>query len=89
MFTRLDLNRVHQQFLDAITDSADLGLTTGAERMLARVNETRAERGDEPARLSQVVALHELAAGGPEPGRAYALHCALLALDPAYAHATV
>jgi len=85
MFTRSDLKRVHQQLMEAIADLPDLGLMAGAEHMMASVNQIRAERGDGPARLSQVVALHEKTVSMPDPVRAYALQCALLALNPGHA----
>ncbi|TMR08905.1 hypothetical protein ETD86_45875 [Nonomuraea turkmeniaca] len=85
MFTRADLDYANQEMLAAIANSVSLRFITEADRMLALVNKIRTERNLEPAQLSQVVALHEKTANLPVPGRAYALQCALLALNPSHA----
>lgn len=84
MYNRKMLNDTHEKFQARLAEVDDLGTGAGAERMLALVDEVRAERGDPPALLHQVVRLHEITAPLPEPGRKYALKCAILALDPAY-----
>ncbi|MEU4234777.1 hypothetical protein AB0F17_61780 [Nonomuraea sp. NPDC026600] len=84
MFNRADLEDANQEMLAAIANSVSLRFITEADRMLTLVNKIRAERNLEPAQLSQVVALHEKTANQPAPGRAYALQCALLALNPAH-----
>jgi hypothetical protein len=85
VFTRADAHCIQQRLLAAIAETPDLAIVGEAERVLAIVNEVRAERGSDPARLSQVVALHEKVSGMPDPVRAYALQCALLALNPTFA----
>lgn len=84
MFNRADLDRTHRQLLEAIKRTAGLDLVAGAEQMLGLVNEIREERGDGPALLSEVVALHEKTAAMPAPERMYAMQCAMLALKPGH-----